>query len=399
LTLLTLVVSMASVYSVANSAKDRNIQEAMTDSATDLADVIVAGEIVSGQQSGSTSAVFSLKVVRVIKGALQAGSVVNVGCQVSNWASEGGYPGEFGLWFLSETAGGQFELIPVMQGARYFSRTFLPLLRDHAPDNSNPQPATPNDSVAIEIATAMQHAADLQSWQLDDLARALFEVRNGAAVPVLYAKLAANANPEIQFFGLSGMVEMNNNASALAQLVANAGTIPTLSLLREYPLAAIASIHDTTPATISALGQLATSSGPSVQASAAQSLSNIHTLETLPSLAGLLDATDPKIQALAMRGFSSFVDNLPVFRASMVPSQSYRVPQGPTPYKTPDTARYDLSVGQVDPSREAIYVQFWKNWWATMKDQLAPQPQTNKKTTTKASPADPAGLTSTTPKR
>jgi hypothetical protein len=393
-----LVVSMVPANSEANAAKARNIQEAMIDSATDLADAIVAGEIVSGQQSGSTSAVFSLKVVRVIKGTLQAGSVVNVGCPISNWAGEGGYPGEFGLWFLSQTAGGQFELIPALQG-RYFSSSFLPLLPDRAPDNSNPQPATPNDSVAIEVATAMQYPAELQSLQLTHLARGLFCVRNSTAVPVLYAKLAANANPEIQFFGLSGMVEMNNNASALAQLVANAGTIPTLSLLREYPLAAIASIHDTRSATISELDQLATSSDPGVQTSAAQSLSNIHTLETLPSLAAMLGAADPKIRALAMRGFSSFVDNLPVFQVSMVPSQSYRVPQGPTPYRTSDTARYDLSVGQVDPSREAIYVQFWKNWWATMKDQLAPQTQTNKKTMTKASPADPAGLTSTTPKR
>ena len=145
--------------------------------------------------------------------------------------------------------------------------------------------------------------------------------------------------------------------------------IPTLKL-REFPLGAIRSQRDASPDTIQALGRFASSSSALVQKNAAEALGYIHTPATLPLLAALLNSPDPSAREAAIRGLSLFVDNLPITTLDSTPSQKWRVPQGPAPYRTHDTDLYSLSTRALDPAQEAKYLQFWKSWWATMKDQL-----------------------------
>jgi hypothetical protein len=46
------------------------------------------------------------------------------------------------------------------------------------------------------------------------------------------------------------------------------------------------------------------------------------------------------------------------------------MPQGPAPYRTPDTDRYWVGGGTPEKGKEAEYIQFWKGWWAKMRGEL-----------------------------
>jgi len=99
----------------------------------------------------------------------------------------------------------------------------------------------------------------------------------------------------------------------------------------------------------------------------------IHTRETLPFLAKLLDSSDATTREFAMRGLSRFVGNLPVATQQNIFSGKASLQQGPAPYRTPDTDRYSLATRSLAqaPEGEAAFLQFWKSWWALMKDKLA----------------------------
>ncbi len=69
---------------------------------------------------------------------------------------------------------------------------------------------------------------------------------------------------------------------------------------------------------------------------------------------------------------SCFVDNLPSITHYNVINGKSVQPQGPAPYRTAETDRYSLSTRRLADAREpeAAFLQFWKSWWATMKDKI-----------------------------
>lgn len=98
----------------------------------------------------------------------------------------------------------------------------------------------------------------------------------------------------------------------------------------------------------------------------------LHTREALPFLAQLLDSKDAKVRESAIQGLSRFVDNLPIPTTQTVANGKALVPQGPTPYRTLETDKYSLSRRWLSQSSlsETDYLQFWKSWWAIVKDKL-----------------------------
>jgi hypothetical protein len=281
--------------------------------------------------------------------------------------------GAYGLWFLNQTPDGQWTLLPVGKGLEAgtvsFRGTYFPLSKANAPDGSSPPAATANDRVSTELETGIEHYADF--GQLYRLADALSRAGDSAFVRALYRRLSTNSDPEIKLIALSWLV-WKGDVSALTEMANEVDAVPNLKM-REFAANAISTLRDASPTTIRALGRIASSSSGIMQRSAAEPLCQIHTLGTLPFLAVLLDSPDQETRRYAMRGFSYFVDNLPIVTFESIPSQSWRRPQGPTPYKTADTDHYSLTLNpSLDSTREAAYLQFWKSWWAKMKVQLAP---------------------------
>ena len=104
---------------------------------------------------------------------------------------------------------------------------------------------------------------------------------------------------------------------------------------------------------------------------AADALALIHTRETLPYLAPLLDSNDTEVRKSALWGFSRFVDNLPVAVPTNIPGMLL-APQGPTPYRTSETDGHSPGRRPPGSTDDAADVQFWKSWWASMKVKLTP---------------------------
>jgi len=326
-----------------------------TDALATQADAIVVGEVQSGQQT-DRSLSFLLTISRVIKGNLVNGTTISVQWEAA-WRGNGSLNGDYGMWFLQKTQIGTWTLLPVKQGRVPFQSSYFALSKANSPAllGSNLTPVSTNDVIAVELTTAIQHYNDLN--QMSDLAYGLLRTSNSALMADLYRTLSSSSDRELKFLGLTGLVRMKD-ASALVEIARNADAIPNLKT-SEFPLSAIRSVRDNSPTTIQALAQMTSSHSTIVQGSAAEALRDIHTRETLPALGQLLESSDPATREAAIKGFSLFVENLPITTPQSIPSQAWRVPQGPAPYRSPETDLYSLSTRVLDPAKEAIYLQFW----------------------------------------
>jgi len=75
-----------------------------------------------------------------------------------------------------------------------------------------------------------------------------------------------------------------------------------------------------------------------------------------------------------MAGLSRFVDNLPVSTVYNTINGRARIPQGPQPYRTPETDRHSLGTRRLVRANEAEDLQFWRSWWATMRERVMAAP-------------------------
>jgi hypothetical protein len=335
-----------------------------TNSLADQADAIVVGQLQTGQQNGN-SVSFVLSVARSAKGNFTTGATINVSGACCKAASRS-LQGQYGLWFLKK-AGSQWTFLPVNQGGAFLeSSAFFPLSTTSLPASLGiaSGPSTVYDQVAVELATALQSSTD--HLQFVNLASGLLGVGASAVTSELYSGFRASPDPQLRFLGLTGLWGAGD-VSALTEIADNADQIPGL-YVRQLLGRTICSANQTDPPVIAALGKLAAS--PTMQACAAMTLMYIHTVPTLPFLAQLLDSDNALARECAIRGFSRFVDNLPVATQDNAINAEGLIPQGPAPYRTAQTDRYSLSITPLRSASfsEAEYLTFWKSWWATMGD-------------------------------
>lgn len=166
---------------------------------------------------------------------------------------------------------------------------------------------------------------------------------------------------------------MSADISALAEIANDMHLIPGLEMLG-FVLSAIEASRDADPNVIRYLGIIAWSPDVNLQRSVARALEFIHTRDTLSILGRLLDSTDPRTRESAMGGLSRFVYNLPIATVYNTLNGKALIPQGPQPYRTAETDRYSLSTRRLELAREAEYLQFWRSWWAAMKDKVMAAP-------------------------
>jgi hypothetical protein len=343
------------------------VDKGLTDGLADRADAVVAGAVQSGRQNG-TNVTFSLAVDRTIKGNLLPGQILTIYWQsplVFNRDLTGKY---YGLWFLAKNTDSSLQLLSVTQGKIALERAYLPLSSVYAPASAAAiSGSTTGGRIAAELLTAMQHCTDYE--QLRTLGHGLFGIADSSTRGPVFQVLRASSDPEVKFLGLAGLAK-DGDASALAEMAKGASIIPSLRT-GEFSLSVIGSMRTGDPGAVQALGTFAASANRDMQRSAADALCYIHTRDTLPFLALLLNSPDRQTIEYAIRGMSRFVNNLPIDRWEDVPSGKNLVPQGSAPFKTIDTDRYSLAM-RVPSLTEDLgpYVQFWKSWWLRMKDQL-----------------------------
>jgi hypothetical protein len=337
------------------------------DALADQADAVVIGDVQAGQQSGH-SVFFILAVSRTVKGGVQPGAALNVQWQ-AGLRMNGQLPGGYGLFFLRKNLDGSWTLLPVAQGQFPFEGSYVPMPRTNAPPIASSSSLASSDVIASELETALERYEDRR--QLYRLGSALFGIGDTPTTAAIFDRLSANTDRELKLVGLSGLVA-TDNVSALTELAANLDVLPNATV-NSLVLGAIRSVRNPSPASVQALGKLASSSNSTVQESAGEALCFIHTQGTLPFLAMLLDSSDMAVREHAMRGLSRFVNNFPVTTWESIPSGRSLIPQGPAPYRTSDTDRYSLATRALDPTQESAFLQFWRSWWVNNKDKLVPK--------------------------
>lgn len=274
------------------------------------------------------------------------------------------------MWFLRK-AGAEWVLLPVQNG--FFDTAYYPLSKAASPAmiTTNSRPATVGDQITVELAAALQsHTSNPLQFHL--LASNLLSAAASPVTEDVFQFLRSSSDPELRFVGLARLLRNKDDTSALAE-VANSVNLAHRLKATFFVVPGVLGRLDSDPTAIGYLGTIATSSNLDLQRAAATALMYIHTRDTLPFLANLLDSSDPTTREFAMRGLSRFVANLPIATQENILSGRASLQQEPAPYRTPDTDRYSLatrSLAQV-PESEAMCLQFWKAWWGTMRDKLA----------------------------
>lgn len=93
----------------------------------------------------------------------------------------------------------------------------------------------------------------------------------------------------------------------------------------------------------------------------ANALAEVHTADTLPYLALLLDSPDPRVRIKANGGFSAFVGGLPIPTKDNFANGQFMVPS-PTPYSSDPSWKAFAIPNNPSTSQLNAASVGWKNW-------------------------------------
>ena len=351
------------------SSNGDNTHSRLTDQLIDQSDLVVIGSITAGQQIGQTVN-FSLLVDLVLKGEAGAGTSLGVGWNDA-WPTRIGrqlyqreLSGFYGMWFLrKDGTSGILALLPASgAGQTPIGRAYFPLGRDRVPKLTG-------GSVADRVASVL--IAEVRATKaLTAATGGLWGIADSAITTGFFQEMAADPDAKMHLVGVAGLARIHDNG-AVADLVALVDRIPR-SEGQGFALHAIEALGDGEAGRTLALGSLIKSPDFEVQFTAAQTLGSLHSRNSMPFLAILLESPDPRIRQQAIIGMSRFVDNLPrLTEENGPPSFKWSIPLGPPLYKTPETDLYRPDMTRLgDPVAELAYVQFWRSWWVRMQSQI-----------------------------
>jgi len=351
--------------------------------------------VVVGRLTPLSSAMFSLAVERTLEGNISPGTTTRV--QRSFFSEQPSCPSElrttesaYGLWFLVTLPNGDIGLSPEPK-----SQSCNPLAAEfEIPTGSPPAEwsysiSTPlPDKLAYELAWSVAaHSGDGPFGFVKNS-----QLLSGASPDVfldIHRKFFDSHAQNVQLYGLLGLVKVADPAalailgSRLTQVtstplrtsfVSNGKRLPIIYGPNgdEHPTfessvaGTISDITDSSASTVTALGKILDSKDASlvIRRSAANALQNIHTSQTLPFLAPLLEDSDPELRALAIGGLSCFANGVPI----VVDALSIDLNR-PSRFKNTDTIlHFAMGVNTIG-KKEAFYLDFWRSWWA--KNQAA----------------------------
>jgi hypothetical protein len=337
-------------------------------------DAVIVGPVSATFTNGTVNA--TIQVERVLKGPLSVGSTVSVLWTLPESSAgvpfAGGTPyvsKGHGLFFLAATRDGSWALIPAAGGdigwdvAYIATPTNAPGAVRDAASRSLPANASVLDEVYAEMVVVEEVGPPpVLDFQLVEQFRS---VSQSPVLAAAFSRFAASQDPRLIAEGLRGGVLSGDPALILnarqssATLSAEVGWYGLMNDIKTY-------YQNTGQPAIQNLGQVATDTTcrSELRVAAAGALARMHTQQSLPYLAVLLDDPDLVLRAMGVGGLSSFANNVPI--------GSHEPAAGPWKYRTDDTIAhsiFDVSiVGQSGP----YYVGFWRSWWQQHRSQLAP---------------------------
>jgi hypothetical protein len=329
---------------------------------TDKADAIVVAQVIDGSVSTDRIAV-NLNVIRVWKGTIQPQTVVTIDTLAARVGPQKTGPVEkdIGMFFLRTSTHGTWALIPPISGFLLdFRNTFIALPRNLSalslPAGVN---ASALDKVIAE-ATAVVQGPFTPTTASINLA-AEYRRNPSPAMKVFFAQLRSHPNTRLRVAGLhAGLADGDEKVLSSA--------LPELANLPPFLAAAIVEeiqyrFTSTKPQAVAQLGQLTINpaTAPRLRLASAVALARVHTNDTVPYLASLLDNPDPQLRAIAVGGLAKFANN--------VATDGHHPQPGDWKYRTDETMRNSAMDERLIRENPAI-LSFWKAWWAEHRPEL-----------------------------
>lgn len=330
-------------------------------SLTARANAIIVAEIVSASSLTDRVAA-TVTVIRVLKGPLTAGDTVSV--EASRQSGEQG-PGsvdrEVGLFFLQSSAGGGWTVLSPVSGYVMGFRSKFIVIPRNAPSNELSATVKTSilDNVIAEASKSLQNPPSPTLATIDFAGE--YRKNQSPAMRELFSQFRSSPNSRLRIAGLraeivdGGLRALDTIERELSTFAAGHAGAVTEDLKYYF--------WNSSPEAVARLGQM---SGPgnklrALRAAAAAALTRIHTRESVPYLAALLNDPDSEFQALGVGGIARFANNVPIGEHHPAP--------GDWKYRTDETLRYSVLDARIIQSRPEI-LAFWKLWWMQYRAEL-----------------------------
>ncbi len=297
------------------------------------ADLIVVGTVSSRTES-PTSLSFDIYPERAIKGQLSSGviHIVQSGARAGIWTIFPKY-GEIqsnfrGIWCLEKTSTGAWEALNAEGGPNgAIGSLFWPAAPNLPSAYSSVAVTTPLDDLGLQVAAASEASGFGPEQMIGATGPA-----NTPALQAVFAHFLTLPSPKFRSAALAGML-WGGQTGAVSQ-VASVWPVLSLDPSGSQVVAALRNgYRSTTPGDVQQLAELASAGAAQgeMRQAAIWALSNIHTKEALPFLAGLLSSADPAEQARGVFGLGAFANGCPVQTTANLRSMEYLQFKNPSP--------------------------------------------------------------------
>ncbi len=330
---------------------------------TAKADAIIVAQVVDGSVSSGRIAV-NLNVLRVLKGTIQprAGITVDTLAAPVGPQKSGPLEKDTGIFFLNASPNGAWTLIPPISGYLLEFRSTFILLPPASIALSLPLGVTASalDKVIAEATAAVQSPLTLTSIAIDLAAE--YRRNPSPAMKLLFAQLRSHPNNRLRVAGLRAGLS-DGDEKILRDVQAELAKLPpflSASIMEEIQN----HFTSTKPEAVAQLGRLTNSSAtvPRLRLASAIALARVHTNDSVPYLASLLDDSDPQLRATAVGGLAKFANNVAV--------DGHHPQPGDWKYRTDETIRNSAMDERVIRQNPAI-LSFWKGWWSEHRTEVA----------------------------
>jgi hypothetical protein len=334
------------------------------------ADVVVVADIVGGSDSGS-QVTMEISVIRVLKGSIEPGKVLVVQWQAPGNRSSAAValPRRTALFFL-RTAGGGLTALPVIAGDVHSSDLYISVPSGNLPFvHAYQVSAALGDKITAELAAAMESPDSAKFAAGIGYLEGLESIKSPTLVST-YQSLAASASTDTAALGIAGMAR-NGDAAALRRVNAEYDTLAKSPNFQQVVISICEHYRQASAQGVAALTDLASSSSGSLslRRCSAHALRAIHTKESLPGLAKLLDSSDQNVRYEAVFGLASFANGLPVQVTGNTANLEFLRPSGDSPLANADTRANMPSLPEFR-SNEQKYLNFWRQWWIRVQGKL-----------------------------
>ena len=306
---------------------------------------------------------------RILKGASNVGSSITFQwtqpqrpiAGVRAWSAKG-----HGVFFLKLTSTKTWSLLPATGGDVTWENTFLgtPSTISQATREvasvGLPEPLSPLDRVLLEVVVAIESGAPAPV----DLLWA-FRESNSPVLGKAFSRFLAKADKRLRIVGLRGAV-IGSDPGIIGVIHQDRAALAADGAWRLLVDDIKYHYVNASPEAVQSLGQVAVDQKEpmDLRIAAAAALARVHTRQTLPYLARLLDAEDMWLKTAAVGGMASFANNVPI--------GSHQPASGSWPYRTEETILHSTFDHGAIVNRGAYFVGFWKSWWHEHQGKLGP---------------------------